>query len=106
MHRHEMRQSNIYLNMYIIEYYSFWKNRVLQLSQRVPIQEQPLLVITIVGNDVDWRCMDSHPTGEGGVTLPSLYLYVFPSLADHNASTFIGPSLHLHTSLRCLEAKM
>jgi hypothetical protein len=47
--------------------------------------------------------MDSHPTGEGGVTLPSLYLYVFPCLADNYASTFIGPSLHLHTSLRCLE---
>jgi hypothetical protein len=30
MHQHEMQQLNIYLNMWIIEYYSFWKNRVLQ----------------------------------------------------------------------------
>jgi hypothetical protein len=30
MHRHEMQELNIYLNMWIIEYYSFWKNRVLQ----------------------------------------------------------------------------
>jgi hypothetical protein len=29
--------------------------------------------------------MDSHPTGEDGVILPSLYLYVFLCLADNNA---------------------
>jgi hypothetical protein len=29
MHRHEMQQSNIYLGIYIIEYYFFWKIRVL-----------------------------------------------------------------------------
>jgi hypothetical protein len=29
MHQHEIQQLNIYLNMQIIEYYSFWKNRVL-----------------------------------------------------------------------------
>jgi hypothetical protein len=27
MHRHEMQQSNIYLCIYIIEYYFFWKNQ-------------------------------------------------------------------------------
>jgi hypothetical protein len=27
MHRHEMQQSNIYLGIYIIEYYFFWKNQ-------------------------------------------------------------------------------
>jgi hypothetical protein len=27
MHRHEMQQSNIYLDIYIIEYYFFWKNQ-------------------------------------------------------------------------------
>jgi hypothetical protein len=31
---------------------------------------------------------------------------VFPSLEDNGSSSFIGPSLHLHTSLRCLEMKM
>jgi hypothetical protein len=30
MHRHEMQQSNIYLGIYIIDYYLFWKIRVLQ----------------------------------------------------------------------------
>jgi hypothetical protein len=50
--------------------------------------------------------MDSHPTSEDGVTLPSLYLNVSSSLQDNGASTFVGPSLHLHTSLRCLEAKI
>jgi hypothetical protein len=29
MHRHEMQQSNIYLGIYIIDYYLFWKIRVL-----------------------------------------------------------------------------
>jgi hypothetical protein len=27
MHRHEMQQLNIYLGIYIIEYYFFWKNQ-------------------------------------------------------------------------------
>jgi hypothetical protein len=27
MHWHEMQQSNIYLGIYIIEYYFFWKNQ-------------------------------------------------------------------------------
>jgi hypothetical protein len=27
MHQHEMQQSNIYLGIYIIEYYFFWKNQ-------------------------------------------------------------------------------
>jgi hypothetical protein len=27
MHRHEMQQSNIYLGIYIIGYYFFWKNQ-------------------------------------------------------------------------------
>jgi hypothetical protein len=31
MHRHEMQQSNIYLGIYIIVYYFFWKIRVLHL---------------------------------------------------------------------------
>jgi hypothetical protein len=48
----------------------------------------------------------SHPTGEDGVTLPSIYLNVFPSLRDIDASFFVRPSLHLHSSLRWLEAKM
>jgi hypothetical protein len=30
MRQHEMQQLNIYLNMWIIEYYYFWKIRVLQ----------------------------------------------------------------------------
>jgi hypothetical protein len=35
MHRHEMQQSNIYLGIYIIEYYFFWKNQgVTQLCSR------------------------------------------------------------------------
>jgi hypothetical protein len=29
MHRHEMQQSNIYLGIYIIVFYFFWKIRVL-----------------------------------------------------------------------------
>jgi hypothetical protein len=44
--------------------------------------------------------------GEDGVTLPSLHLNVSSSLKDNNVSSFIGPSLHLHTSFRCLETKM
>jgi hypothetical protein len=31
MHQHEMQQSNIYLGIYIIDYYLFWKIRVLQI---------------------------------------------------------------------------
>jgi hypothetical protein len=31
MHRHEMQQSNIYLGIYIIVFYFFWKIRVLQV---------------------------------------------------------------------------
>jgi hypothetical protein len=34
MHRHEMQQSNIYLGIQIIEYYFFWKNRVLHRVQQ------------------------------------------------------------------------
>jgi hypothetical protein len=59
-----------------------------------------------VGNDVDWRCTNSHPTSEDGVTLPFLHPIVSTSLEDIDASSFIGPSLHLHTSLRCMEVKM
>jgi hypothetical protein len=35
MHQHEMQQSNIYLGIYIIDYYLFWKIRVLQYHVRV-----------------------------------------------------------------------
>jgi hypothetical protein len=38
MLQHEMQQSNIYLNMYIIEYYSFWKNRVLQRTKEFDLE--------------------------------------------------------------------
>jgi hypothetical protein len=40
------------------------------------------------------------------VIVPSLHLNVTSGLEDNDASTLVGPSLHLHTSLRCLEAKM
>jgi hypothetical protein len=40
------------------------------------------------------------------VTLLSLHLNVSSSLEDNDASPFVGPSLHLHISLRCLEVKM
>jgi hypothetical protein len=43
MHRHEMQQSNIYLNMYIIEYYSFWKNWVLHIVFGCYCLDAPLL---------------------------------------------------------------
>jgi hypothetical protein len=29
--------------------------------KKTPIQVQLLLVTIIVGNDIDWRCTDSHP---------------------------------------------
>jgi hypothetical protein len=34
MHRHKMQQSNIYLGIYIIEYYFFWKNQGVTVSQQ------------------------------------------------------------------------
>jgi hypothetical protein len=40
MHRHEMQQSNIYLGIYIIEYYFFWKNQGVTEHRRP--QEQSL----------------------------------------------------------------
>jgi hypothetical protein len=39
------------------------------------------------------------------VTIPSLHPNVSSSLDDNDASPFVGPLLHLHTSLRCLEKK-
>jgi hypothetical protein len=45
-------------------------------------------------------------SGEDGATLPSLHLNVSSSLKDNDASSFLGSSLHLHTSLRCSRAKM
>jgi hypothetical protein len=65
-----------------------------------------LSIIIIGEDDANWRCTDSHPTGEDGVTLLSLYLNVSSSLEDNNALPFVGSSLHLHSILRCLEAKM
>jgi hypothetical protein len=43
---------------------------------------------------------------EDGATFPSLHPNVSSSLEDNDASSFIGPSLYLHTTLRCLEARM
>jgi hypothetical protein len=39
-------------------------------------------------------------------TVPSLHPYVSSIIEDNDASSFVGPSMHLLTSLRCLEAKM
>jgi hypothetical protein len=41
MHRHEMQQSNIYLGIYIIVFYFFWKIRVLQRHHRILLQMSP-----------------------------------------------------------------
>jgi hypothetical protein len=57
--------------------------------KKTPIQERLLLVTIIVGNDVDWRCVDCHLRGgEDGVTLPSLDPNVSSSLEDNDASSF------------------
>jgi hypothetical protein len=40
MHRHEMQQSNIYLGIYIIGYYFFWKN---QGVTNAPILDSPII---------------------------------------------------------------
>jgi hypothetical protein len=45
-------------------------------------------------------------SGEDGATLLFLYPNVSSSLEDNDASSFVGPSLHLHASFRCLEMKM
>jgi hypothetical protein len=50
--------------------------------------------------------MVNFRSGEDGATLPFLYPNMSSSLEDNVASSFIGPSLHLHSSLRCLEEKM
>jgi hypothetical protein len=42
----------------------------------------------------------------GGKDGVSLHPNVSSSLEDNDASSFTGPSLYLHTSLRCFEAKM
>jgi hypothetical protein len=42
MHRHEMQQSNIYLGIYIIEYYFFWKNQGVTATPQNPPIEQVL----------------------------------------------------------------
>jgi hypothetical protein len=70
-----------------------------------------LLVKCYIDNSVHmWSCIQNINTillgGDDGVILPSLQPNVSSSLEDNDASTFVGPSLHLHTSLRCLEAKM
>jgi hypothetical protein len=41
MHQHEMQQSNIYLGIYIIGYYFFWKNQGVTILQELGYEKQP-----------------------------------------------------------------
>jgi hypothetical protein len=51
MHRHEMQQSNIYLGIYIIEYYFFWKNQGVTSSNPEEYIEVYHMVIEATGDD-------------------------------------------------------
>ena len=43
MHRYEMQQSNIYLGIYIIEYYFFWKNQGVTSAATHRCEREPAL---------------------------------------------------------------
>jgi hypothetical protein len=48
MHRHEMQQLNIYLGIYIIEYYFFWKNQGVTFKHLIhPINVLHVIIIFI-----------------------------------------------------------
>jgi hypothetical protein len=72
MHRHEMQQSNIYLGIYIIVFYFFWKIRVLQWSLLLQLQKlllevgdslRPLLKLGVLRLDGVLRMYDRVGTG-------------------------------------------
>jgi hypothetical protein len=51
MHRHEMQQSNIYLGIYIIGYYFFWKNQ--GVTQSLPTSTRALATAAVIQQVID-----------------------------------------------------